>query len=926
MLMNMGEHNKQIKPAYQLEADKLLKQLGSNIHGLSEAESAMRLQQYGRNDLGKIKKDPTWLKFVRQFKDLLIILLIINVVISLVLKDYQTAIIIASLVVVNALIGFWQEFKAENIMASLSNLVVPKARVRRGGEVEEIPTSELVPGDIIHISEGDSVPADARVLKENTLSTNDFALTGESNPSRKFTHKLDKHIGLARRHNLVFMGTTVATGDALCVVVSTGLQTELGRIAGLSQQTEQDLSPLQKEINYTATVITKATLALACILLAIALIQDFGIKNALLFAIGISTAMIPNGLPAAINVTLTGAASKLAVAKALAKRLSAVETLGATSMILTDKTGTLTKNQMTVQQIYSHQKSYWVEGLGYEPKGKLLTADKKAVTTEEIKQLELLFLASIFASNAKVRAPDEDHKEWYILGDPTEGALVVLAEKCGHNSDELDEKYEEIKEFTFDSVRKMMSSVRDYQGLKVFAKGAPESILKNCTHILVNGHEKPITKDDVKHILAKSEMMAGAAMRNLALAYKKLPGSANVQSLDMKTAEKDLVFVGMVSMIDPPREEVAQAMEAARRAHIPISIITGDNSTTASAIAIKTGLASSLSELKLVAGNELGDMEDDQIIHLISRGQAVFSRVAPEDKLRIVELGKKSGHVVAVTGDGINDAPALKRADIGVAMGITGTDVAKESADIVLLDDSFSSLVTAIGQGRVIFQNIKKIVLSVLTGNASELTVILISLAAFGIWGIPIAITVILILAIDLVAELFPVAALGWDEADNEVMDNQPRKLSEHIITKAPIIDIALSGLVNGALAYGLFYLFIVKSGEQPASLSTSSDIYASAITLTYITVCFCMFANILARRAPSYRQALFSSYLFSNSQLWLAFGMSLTAMAIIAYVPFVQDLLGSGPLKPIDWALAFGAGLIYLVIRWLFIARIRLG
>ncbi len=916
-------NNKHIKPAYQLDTEEVIRQLDSNIHGLTDKEADIRLQQYGNNDLGKIKKDPGWLKYFRQFKDLLIILLIINVVISVLLKDYQTATIIASLIIINTFIGYWQEHKAENILISLTKLVVPKTRVRRNGEIIEIPTSELVPGDVISITEGDSVPADARVFKENNLSTNDFALTGESNPSRKFTHKLDEHVELALRHNLVFMGTTVATGDAMCVVISTGLQTELGRIAGLSQQTEQDLSPLQKEINYTATLITKSTLIFASVLLMIALFQDFGFKNALLFAIGIGAAMIPNGLPAAINVTLTGAATKLASVKVLAKRLSAIETLGSTSMILTDKTGTLTKNQMTVQQIYTGQKSYWVQGIGYEPKGNILKNDKSAVTQSELKAMEILFLTCMFASNAHIRPPDEEHKEWYVLGDPTEGALVVLAEKQGINTDELDEKYEEIKEFTFDSVRKMMSSVRDYNGLKVFAKGAPESILKNCTHIIDNGHERPITKEDIKHILAKSEMLAVAAMRNLALAYKKLPDSTNIMNLDMNTAESKLVFIGMVSMIDPPRDEVAMAMSAAQYAHVPVSIITGDNAVTASAIAIKTGLASNTSELKIVNGTELRDMEDDQIIHLISRGRAVFSRVAPEDKLRIVELGKKSGHVVAVTGDGINDAPALKRADIGVAMGIAGTDVSKESSDIVLLDDSFGSLVTAIGQGRVIFENIKKIVLSVLTGNTSELTVILISLAGFGIWGIPIAITVILILAIDLVAELFPVAALGWDTADNEVMKNHPRKLDEHILHKTSIVDVTLSGLLNGALAYGLFYLFIVKSGQEPSQLSTNSEIYASAITLTYITICFCMFANILSRRAPSIKQAFFSGYLFSNHQLWLAFGMSLIAMLAITYVPFIQNFAGSGPLGIIDWCLAIGAGVVYLLFRRLVIAPI---
>ena len=917
MLMNMGEQHKLIKPAYQLNSDDVLVQLGSSLEGLDEVESERRLQQYGLNELEAVNKESTLFKFIKQFKDLMLILLISSAGIATYLEDYKTAIILFILVISNALIGFWQEFKADNIMASLESLVVPTAKVYRNGQLSEIPTPLIVPGDILYISEGDSIPADGRILSENELSTNDFALTGESNPSRKFTHSLKQTTQLALRHNLVFMGTTVAMGDAKVAVIGTGMHTELGRIANLSQETKQELSPLQKEINYTAVTLTKAVIGLAALLIVIALQQDFALKESFIFAIGIAAALVPNGLPAAINATLAQAAGVLAKSKALVKRLSAVETLGATSVICTDKTGTLTKNQMTVEQLYIGETPYWVSGTGYETNGSVLNKNKQPLSDKELNRHDLFFAACLFASNASVHEADEQHGSNYVLGDPTEGALIVLGRKAKYNEEYLYDKHPEIKEFPFDSVRKLMSSVRNYEGkTHIFVKGAPESVIEASSHILIDGKSVKMNAKHRQHILSRNEMLASAAMRNLAVAYKPL-GRTDPKHITMDGAESELIFLGMASMIDPPRDEIPAAMAAAARAHIPICVITGDNALTATAIAIKAGLASNANELKLVQGEELKTMDDNQIIHLLARGQVIFSRVAPEDKLRIVELGKSAGQVVAVTGDGINDAPALKRADIGVAMGITGTDVAKQSADIVLLDDSFNTLVKAIQEGRIIYQNIRKIMFGVLTGNTSELFTILISIVAFGVWHIPIAITVILILAIDLVAELFPVAALGWDGADEKIMDEPPRNPKSHIVNKFSIFDLALSGLFVGVLTYGNYLLFFERNGVSPIRVDeTNPELYASAITLTYITICLCMFANILVRRTSTYRQSLFSKYLWSNKQLIWAFVLSLGCMAAIAYVPFIQKYMGSGSVNTTDWILAATCGLLYLTAR----------
>lgn len=909
----MDEQSKLIKPAYQLESDDIIKQLGSSYEGLMSSEANKRLEQYGQNQLERVDKDPLIFKFLRQFKDLMLILLLVSAGLATYLEDYRTALILVIIVLVNAGIGFWQEFKAENIMSSLERLVVPTAKVYRDERLTEVPSADIVPGDVLYIAEGDSVPADARILSENELSTNDFALTGESNPSRKFSHALKNGTELPLRHNLVFMGTTVATGDAKVMVIGTGMHTELGRIANLSQSTKQDLSPLQKEMNHIARTITKGTLVMSAILMAITLNADWELKEAFVFAIGIAAAMIPQGLPAEVNTALTNAASRLAKAKALVKRLSAVESLGATSIIATDKTGTLTKNEMTVEQLYINETAYWVSGTGYQANGKIIDAKKKELPKNQLENYKLFFSCAVFASNASIHQPDDRHAKHYVLGDPTEGALITMAEKAGFNNEGLNKSSPELKEFTFDSVRKRMSSIRKVEGSYfVFAKGAPESMLESCSRILINGHVRKLTKSDIEHINARNDLLAHSAMRNLILAYKPVEST----DLSMQSAESDLIFLGMASMIDPPREEVKQAMIDARRAGIPVSIITGDNALTATAIAIKAGLADSQKDLKLVLGKELKNMDDSQIIHLLERGQVIFSRVAPEDKLRIVELGKSANKVVAVTGDGINDAPALKRADIGVAMGITGTDVAKQSADIVLLDDSFRTLVGAIQQGRVIFQNIKKATLSCLTSNTGELFTVLISLLFSYTADIPIAITAVLILAIDLMAELFPIAALGWDQADSQLMDDKPRNPKNHILNRKTILDLALSGLVIGALAYTNYILFFLRDGQDPLSVSSDTSSYASAITVTYITICMCQFVNILARRTRSYRQSFFSSYLWSNHQLLIAFGISIIGILAIAYVPFIQDYLGSGAVGLLDWSSAIIAAVIYLVIR----------
>lgn len=910
---------------YQVDAEAVVRSLKTKKSGLSTAEANERLASFGKNKLKKINKDPAWLKFLRQFKDLMIILLVVSALLALYLRDIRTGIVLLVIILINTIIGFSQEYKAERLMESLDRLIEPNAHVYRDGELRTIAAELLVPGDVIFVSEGDAVPADARIIEEAELATNDFALTGESNPSRKFIHAIKGSVEIGNRRNMVFMGTTVASGNAHAVVTATGMHTELGRIASLSQGEKDTPSPLQREMTSLALRITLTTMVLAALLIVVALGDNLSFKDAVLFAIGIASAMIPQGLPAEVNTALARAAGELARQKALVKKLSAVETLGATKIICTDKTGTLTKNQMTVEQIVLPDGSLLsVSGSGYEPIGAIHDAHGLALDTKGTTELWRFLACGVFASNATVSPPDDEHSQWYCVGDPTEGALITLARKGGLDTKGLESTHPEQREFPFDSIRKRMSSLRTVENQTlIFTKGAPESVLAACTHIELGGRVRRLTAADRSLILKANDVYAEKALRNLAYAYRPLSSGETPTNLTLETAEQQLVYMGMVSMIDPIRDEVADAMEAARAAHVKVSIITGDYAPTAKAIAVRAKLADSVDDLVLIPGDALPTMPDKKVLEYVSHGGVIFARVSPEDKLRIVSLVRRSGQVIAVTGDGINDAPALKAADIGVAMGLTGTDVAKQSAEIVLLDDSFHTLVGAIKSGRVIFENIRKATLSALSSNFAELVTVLISLYAASRLGIPPAISAIQILAIDLIAELFPIAALAWDSSTRNSMTEPPRSLKNHIFTWRTFGDLAFTGVVMGSLAYTNFILFAGRHGIAAQNYDTSSQLYAAATTITYVTICVFQYINVLIRRTP---ERTLSRYMFSNRELWIAIGISLFCVLNIVYNPLIHKVFGTYYLGVVDWLYVVVSALAYFAIREAFktLQRVR--
>lgn len=908
--------------SYRLSPDEVLLALGSNASGLKTNEAKHRLTQDGSNELQTVQHPWIGLILFRQFKNLLVIILLVSAAFAIYLHDLKTTTILIFIALINVLVGYFQEYKAERLSESLEHLIRPQAKVVRDGKLQEINSSELVIGDVVYVESGDSVPADIRIIKEQELSTNDFALTGESNPARKFVHAMGGEVPLATRHNLAFMGTTVATGNAHGVVIACGMRTELGRIANLSQTTDNGSSPLQREMSHLATRLTQGTAFLAAILVVIALHSHLGLRNALLFAIGISAAMIPNGLATEVNITLAQTAARMVKAKALVKRLSAVETLGATTIICTDKTGTLTKNEMTATTLRVGRQTYFVSGTGYDPAAGFITSDKHTpLKLSELSRLELFFSGITLASNARVEPPDTEHSTWYCVGDPTEGALISLARKAHIDPDKLDQEYPEVKEFQFDSVRKRMSSVRHFEGQTVaFTKGAPENVLERCTHIWDSGKIRKLTKQDRTSLLAVHESEARHAKRNLAVAYRvltkrKAPKTMEFDQVDK--VERQLIWLGMVSIVDPIREEVPGAMIAARDAHIKVSIITGDYPTTAKAIAQQADLVSSDQAITVIQGEQLAQLSDAQLLQLLQRGGTVFSRAAPEDKLRLVSLARMHGQVVAVTGDGINDAPALKQADIGVAMGAIGTDIAKQAADIVLLDDSFNTLVSAIKQGRLTYRNIAKAARSALTTNAAELGVVLIGLTCQVVFHIPAAITAIQILAIDVIAQIFPVTALGWDPAQHELMKERPRDLHDHIINRRAVVQFIAYGLLSAGLAYANFLLFFVRQHITPVYISPTSEVYQQATTLTYVTIVLCQFVNLLMLRADE-REPFFSRYLWSNKRLLLAFGLSLYCIFMIIYSPLLRPYFSTRSISLGDWGMATLAAAIYLGISLL--------
>src|SRR3989344_4725078 len=688
-------HNKNIEQA--------LRELEASDKGLTNSEAAERLKQYGFNEIKEGKRVSPFEIFINQFKSVVIWILIFAVIISVIIgytksgelgfaEEYTDAIIIAVIVVLIAVLGFVQEYKAEKAIEALKKLASLKATVIRDGQKNDIDAKELVPGDILLLETGDKVPADARLIEVFNLQTQEAALTGESNPVKKHTDPLQDKIALGDMKNMVFSGTIVVSGRARALVAKTGMQTEIGKIAAMIEKVEQEPTPLQKQMDNLGRWIGKIVVAVAVIIFIVEIIfQDEPVMEVLILAVAVAVAAIPEGLPAVVTIALAIGTKRMLKRNALVRRLPSVETLGSTTVICTDKTGTLTANEMTVKKIFVNGKIIDVTGVGYEAKGQFLYRGKPA----GFEEVEMLLLIGALNNNADLKGDS-------LIGDPTEGALIVSAAKAGLIKENLDVEFPRVDEIEFTSERKMMTTMHKHHGEKLsYVKGAPEVVLSKCSYIRINGEQKKLTEGMTEEILEANRQFANEALRVLGFAYKSI--------IAEKDPEKGLVFAGLQAMMDPAREEVKVAVEKCRKAGIKVIMITGDHEITAKAVAREIGLTG-----KAMTGQQLDGIDNlEDIVEDIS----VFARVNPEHKIKIVDALKKKGHVVAMTGDGVNDAPALKRADIGIAMGITGTDVAKEASSMILTDDNFASIVNAIEEGRGIYDNIKKFVEYLLSTN-----------------------------------------------------------------------------------------------------------------------------------------------------------------------------------------------------------------
>lgn len=951
--------------------------------GLSQAEAERRLAQYGPNELASAPPVPKWKKFLAQFKDPLVYLLLAATGISLIAWFIEKAnaapgaeggeilpfdaIVIVLILIVNAVLGYIQESKAEEAVEALSQMTAPQTNVLRDGKIARINTVDVVPGDMVVLGEGDSIPADGRLLAAASLRVAEASLTGESVPVGKNVDTLAEAKALGDRANMVFNGTSVTQGTGRAIVTSTGMRTQVGKIADLLQATDDDDSPLQKEMNYVSKILGIAVCIIAAVVLvALALTEGFNdihdVIDSLLLSVSLAVAAVPEGLAAILTVVLALGVRRMAEHHAIVKKLHSVETLGSASVICSDKTGTLTRNEMTVERVVTPSGEVQLTGTGYAPEGRMVAISDAGLTStpslaQEAAQLEAVATLAVgaLANDGELRentgAGDGSAASditWEAVGDPTEVSLIVAARKV--KADRKYANYTRIGEIPFTSDRKRMAVVAqdnaDAGRLTVFAKGAPDVLLGYCSRIAVNGAVRPMTQGDRQQILAAVERLSAEAYRTLGQAYRPL-GTASLAAVpgvrinaaghvadiadQSDVLESDLIWVGMVGIIDPPRTEVRDSVAEAHRAGIRTVMITGDHPLTAARIASDLGIietdrngsAAGADDLsgKVLTGVQLDELPDERAFDNATREISVYARVAPEHKLKIVESLQRQGNIVAMTGDGVNDAPAVKTADIGVAMGITGTEVTKQSAKMILADDNFSTIVEAVREGRGIFDNIRKFLRYLLSSNVGEVFTVFggVMLAGFlgitqpGSQGVTVPLLATQLLWINLLTDAAPALAMGVDPSTDDVMARKPRKLTDRVIDGQMWGDIIFIGIIMAAvtligmdmhLAGGLFTDRSVDAIGHDAQMT-------EARTMGFTILVFAQMLNALCSR--SHDQSVFVG-LFANKWLWGAIALSTLLQLAVVYVPFLNTAFGTVPLSAGAWVECLGLAMIVLV------------
>jgi len=909
---------------YQQEVDEVLGALGTNApRGLTSAEARARLERYGKNELSAEKPVPAWRKFLSQFQSVLVILLVIATAISAGIWAYEResplpyeAMAIFAVVLLNAILGYVQEARAEQAVAALRQMAAAAAHVVRDGERRSIPATEVVPGDIILIEEGDTIAADARVIKSTALQTAEAALTGESLPVSKDTHAIKEQVELGDRDNMIFSGTAATYGRGRAVVVATGMQTEMGHIAGMLKEAPTETTPLQTELAQVGKLLGVVVIVIAIVMIVTIIlverVRDFSaLFEVLILGVALAVAAVPEGLPAVVTAVLSLGVQRMAKRNAIVRHLAAVETLGSANVVASDKTGTLTKNEMTVRAVITASGRVAFEGAGYAPEGDVRRVDGATIDTALQFELERALAVADRANNAVLQEHDG---RWTVQGDPTEGALIVAARKAGLEKKVLDKRLERVGEVPFSSGRKLMTTVhtdseRD-ERLLVFTKGAPDILLARCSQELVGTEHRALTSQRRAQILQINDELAGEALRTLGVALRSLPRDAFDQEEVDERVEHELIFLGLIGMIDPPRSEARDAVARAKSAGVRPLLITGDHPKTAAVIAAELGI---VERGRAVSGTELEKMPDDILAETVKE-VSVYARVSPEHKLRIVKALKRGGAVVAMTGDGVNDAPALKTADIGIAMGINGTDVSKEAADMVLADDNFATIVAAVEEGRNIFSNIRKFLRYLLSSNIGEVLTMFFGVVLANTIGLKLEGNVVVLplmatqlLWINLVTDGAPALALGVDPAHAGVMNKPPRPRTEGVITGSMWFGIFLVGIV---MAVGTL---LVLDASLPGGLIEGSGNLRYAQTRAFTTLVF--FSLFTVFNARSDERSAFAG-MFSNPWLWGAVLLALFLQIGVIYIPVLQKAFSTESLSLRDWLVCIAVASSVLWLR----------
>jgi Ca2+-transporting ATPase len=896
-----------MKDYSQATPEETLRALGTDPEkGLSASQVAEKREKYGRNELKEKKRQTVWEMFFSQFKEFLILLLLGAALISILLGEIMDAVVIFLIVFINAIFGVVQEYKAEKALEALQTLSAPKAKVWREGTVVEVPAAELVPGDLVLLEAGDFVPADARLLETVEFRTDESALTGESVPVEKDAGDLPATLKpLAERKNMVYMGTIAVAGRARAVVTAIGMETEIGRIAGMIQETTAEMTPLQKKLKVFGKQLGFLVIMICVGIFILGVLRENEPFRMFMTAVTLAVAAIPEGLPAIVTIVLALGVQRMAARNAIIRRLSAVEALGAATVICTDKTGTLTQNQMTVQAAVVDGATYTVTGESLGARGEFLAhtsaSAKAAVDPLSVPRLGLLLLTGLLCNDARLTG---EGKEMRAIGDPTETALLVAAAKAGLFREKMAAELPQVKECPFDSTRKRMSTINrgrlpfpvpglPAEGLWVFTKGAPDVLLKKCRRYLSESGIEELTPEVSERFAGFNKELANKALRVLGLAFRPFrEGEAG----GVEDVENDLIFLGFLGMIDPPRPEARPAIEICRKAGIKIKMITGDHQDTARAIAADLGLfAQGCEEDQVITGEEMDRLSEEELAERVGR-IVVFARVTPAHKVQILEALKANGEIVAMTGDGVNDAPALKKADIGTAMGRTGTDVAKQASDMVLADDNFATIVRAVQEGRIIFENIKKAIYFLLSCNLGEVATILSAV----LLGWPVPLIPIQILWINLVTDSFPALALGVDPPENGIMDRPPRPPQEGIFA---------AGVSRTLSFFGVFIAFITLAafsiGRQESVLKGQS--------MAFITLSLCQLVHVFNFR--SLHESVFKRGLFGNKHLLLGVLAAGLLQAAVIFLPFLQEIFRVVDLTAVDWLRILGLVISPLVV-----------